>query len=122
MGSRSGHATREQNVKRYSDLIQGRIRAGHFVMERSKFPLLADAARYELLPRYYLKMFTMHAWKGDKEAFFSDLGSKMIKNILLSSRKAFFSEPQTLLKILWLLAFPNAYYEYRRRHVYFYKV
>jgi glycosyltransferase involved in cell wall biosynthesis len=122
MGSRSGHATHEQNAKRYSDLVQGRIRAGHFIMEQSRFPLLVDAARYELLPCYYLKMFTMHAWRGDKEAFFSDLGSKMIKNILLSSRRAFFSKPQTLLKTLWLLAFPNMYYEYRRKHVYFYKV
>jgi glycosyltransferase involved in cell wall biosynthesis len=122
MGSRSGHMSPDQNTKRYTDLIQARIRAGHYVIEHSNSQPLVGAARYELLPRYYLKMFTMHAWRDDKEAFFADLRSPNIRNIMMSSRKAFLKSPDILLKSLWLLWFPDMYFEYRRKHVYYYRV
>jgi glycosyltransferase involved in cell wall biosynthesis len=122
MGSRTGHVSPEQNVKRYTDLIQGRIRAGHYVIGHSKIPALTAVAQYELLPRYYLKMFTMHSWRGDKDAFFADLRSPEIRRIILSGGRAFLKSPDILLKGLWLLVFPNIYYAYRYRHVYYYLV
>jgi glycosyltransferase involved in cell wall biosynthesis len=122
MGSRAGHTTLEQNVRRYTDLIQAHIRAGHYIVEHSKSPSVVRVAKYMLLPKHYLKMFTMHAWRNDREAFFADLRSKNIKNILMSSWKIFPRSLDITLKSLWLLMFPGMYYEYRRRHVYYYKI
>ena len=121
MGSIAGHITHEYNVKRYTDLIQARIRAGRYVIQHSKSRRLIDAAKYELLPRYYLKMFTMHAWRGDKEAFFADLRSDEIRDTITASRKSFFKSPDVFLKYLWLRTLPNMYFEHRRRHVYRYR-
>jgi glycosyltransferase involved in cell wall biosynthesis len=122
MGSRTGHATCEQNVRRYADLIQGHIRAARYVMERARSRALADLAKYRLLPKYCLKMFTIHAWRGDRAAFDDDLRCPETRNILRSSRKVFFKEPGVCLKALWLLSFPGTYYECRKRHIYYYKV
>ena len=120
MNTRTGHISHERNVKRYTDFNQGRIRAGHYVTRHSKIKKLVDAAQYDLLPRYYLKMFTMHAWRGDKEAFFADLRSPKIRDIILSGRRAFLKSPDIFLKCLWLMTLPNTYFEYRRRHIYRY--
>ena len=122
MGSRVDHISPEGNIKRYTDLAQARIRAGEYVVQHSKLKLLIDAAKYDLLPRYYLKMFTMHAWRNDKEAFLADLQSPQVREIILSSRRAFLKSPDIFLKTVWLMAFPNMYFRYRRRNVYRYKI
>jgi glycosyltransferase involved in cell wall biosynthesis len=116
MISRS-YVTPEQKLIRHDFRTRGRLRVARYMSEHAKSPAIADGARYMLTPLYHLKMFTVYAWNEDRAAFDKALASKDVRSALWSSRRVFFKEPGIFLKSLWLFAFPNMYYEYRRRHI-----
>ncbi|MDR1508442.1 MAG: glycosyltransferase [Synergistaceae bacterium] len=118
MVSRGSNITLEQILRRRESDIRSRLRTARFVMNHAKPHAIVEMAKYLTLPEMHLKMFTIHAWRGDRSKFDRALRSKEIRKILFSSRKVFFREPRIFLKSLWLYTAPNLYYNYRRRHVY----
>jgi glycosyltransferase involved in cell wall biosynthesis len=118
MVSRGSSITLEQILRRRESDIRSRFRTARFIMNHAKPHAIIETARYLTLPKMHLKMFTIHAWRGDRAKFDRALRSKEIRKILFSSLRAFLKEPQIFLKSLWLYAAPNLYYNYRRGHVY----
>jgi glycosyltransferase involved in cell wall biosynthesis len=119
MGSRSSYSTHEQSIRRANDKFLAFIRAIRYIIDNAESKSIVSLAQYMLLPKFHLKMFNVYAWRDDREEFNKSLHSQETRTILWSSRKSFFKEPQLFLKCIWLFAFPNMYYVYRRKHIYF---
>ena len=112
----------EKMIASYKDSTEAALRSMNDAVKYVKSPSLLDLIKHWYIPKLRLKMFNIYAWEGDRETFDRFRKDPETRATLLTSRKAFSREPQIFLKTLALLAFPNAYYKYRNKHVYGFKI
>jgi glycosyltransferase involved in cell wall biosynthesis len=117
MTTRKSHFSLEQILTYSESNIRRQFRTAGFIKNHAKPHAIVKMAKYQLIPKLHLKMFTIHIWRGDRAKFDRSLRSREIRGILLSGR-VFLEEPKVFLKSLLLYAAPNLYYNYRRKHVY----
>ena len=113
MGSVAGSATPEQRLRKYVDNTNAHLRAANFIMERSRYPKVIDAAQNYLLPMYHIRLLTIYARTGDLERFKKAIGSREVRAALRGSFKYFIKKPEICLKALCLLCLPKLYYRLR---------
>jgi glycosyltransferase involved in cell wall biosynthesis len=110
MGSVVSFKTREQRLSRYMDNTNAHFRAASFLMERSKYSKVVDAAKNYLLPTAYIKLLTLYSHAGDLDLFEKTIVTDEVRAALRSSCKYFFKNPEVCLKSLCLLYLPSLYY------------
>jgi len=117
MTSRSRYVTPEQQLIRYYYRVMGRLRVARYMSLHAKSKRVSDTVRKVVLPLFQLKIFNAYAWQEDKDTFDREIHSRDVRTVLFSNCKIFFKKPGVFLKSLWLLTFPDMYYNYRRKHI-----
>jgi len=113
MASRSDRSFSPRKLKRYMDFTESHFRMARFLAERTGSKKLAGVARNFLMPKAYIKQFTIYAWQADEISFKKHAASPEVRRALWSSVKYITKKPEVFLKSLWILTAPRSYYKYR---------
>ena len=115
MGSIHDNNTKEKHIRRYRDNTDAHLRTAQYLSEHAPSERIRSLADYFIMPQALIRHLTLCVKTNNRAEFDALLSDDAARKTLNSSRMFFFRKPETWLKALALLCFPDIYYRLRSR-------
>ena len=115
MGAVRENNTNDKDLRKYIDSTDAHYRAAEYISKHTKSERVKFIADNMLIPEAVIRRFTICAKANDREKFYLLLKDATTRNILRTSRRVLFINPEIYMKALMILYMPDLYFKLRKK-------